>query len=245
MYAWALHCILYAAFGVLCLAACRTVSTDPAAATDLGPARARLVDELRHEGIYDPRVLNAISRVPREEFVRPQDRARSYADEALPIAGGQTISQPYIVGFMTQLLELQGDERVLEIGTGSGYQAAVLSGLARTVYSIEIDAALAGTARDRLARLGYNNVQVRTGDGSYGWEEAAPFDAIVVTAAAPRIPEPLIAQLKPEGRLVMPLGDEDQQRLIRARLQGGKVRVERFADVLFVPMMGAVRTPAQ
>ena len=244
-YVWWLHFVLYGVLGVVCLAACRVVNTEDRSSGELASARARLLDDLRHEGIYDARVLDALARIPREEFVRPQDRRRAYANEALPIGSGQTISQPYIVAFMTQLLELRADERVLEIGTGSGYQAAVLSVLAKAVYSIEIEPELASVARGRLARLGYNNVQVRTGDGSYGWPEAAPFDAIVVTAVAPRIPEPLIAQLRPGGRLVMPLGDEDRQRLIRARLQNGEVRVERFADVLFVPMTGAVRTPIE
>jgi protein-L-isoaspartate(D-aspartate) O-methyltransferase len=201
--------------------------------------------ELRRENIRDERVLNAIARVPREEFVRPQDRVRAYADEALPIGSGQTISQPYVVAYMSQLLELRGGERVLEIGTGSGYQAAILAKLAHQVYSIEIDPRLAASARERLERLGYENVQVRAGDGWYGWEEAAPFDAIILTAAAPRIPERLGAQLKPRGRLVMPMGDEGAQSLIRARKQDGGFNIERFTDVLFVPMTGAVRTPPQ
>ena len=212
---------------------------------DVSAARGWLLAELRHEGIRDDRVLNVIARVPREEFVRPQDRGRAYADEALPIGGGQTISQPYTVALMSQLLQLRGDERVLEIGTGSGYQAAVLAELAREVYSIEIDPGLAVSARERLGRLGYHNVKVRTGDGWYGWEEEAQFDAIIITAAAPYIPERLIAQLKPGGRLVMPLGDAGRQSLIRARKQGGELKVKRFTDVLFVPMTGAVRTPTE
>jgi len=208
-------------------------------------ARRRLLAELRDEGIRDDRVLNAIARVPREEFVRPQDAAHAYRNEALPIGGGQTISQPYVVAFMTQLLQLRGDERVLEIGTGSGYQAAVLAELAPQVCSIEIDPGLALTARDRLGRLGYTNVKVRAGDGWYGWEEEAPFDAIIITAAAPRIPERLVAQLKSGGRLVMPLGGAGSQHLVRARKQGGELKVESFTEVVFVPMTGAVRTPTQ
>jgi protein-L-isoaspartate(D-aspartate) O-methyltransferase len=242
---WWSHLVLYGSvFGLLCFASCRGVDVDPVP-PDVSTARGRLLAELRREGIRDDRVLNAIGRVPREEFVRAQDRARAYANEALPIAGGQTISQPYIVAFMSQLLQLRGDERVLEIGTGSGYQAAVLAELAREVWSIEIDSGLAVSARERLGRLGYENVKVRAGDGWYGWEEEAPFDAIIITAVAPRIPDRLIAQLKPSGRLVMPLGDEGRQNLIRARKQDGELKIERFTDVLFVPMTGAVRTPTQ
>jgi len=237
------HLIAYSASGLLCFAACRAGSVDPASAPDISAARARLVAELRQEHIRDERVLNAIARVPREEFVRPEDRIRAYANEALPIGGGQTISQPYVVAYMSQLLELRGDERVLEIGTGSGYQAAILAKLAHEVYSIEIDPGLAASARDRLARLGYENAKVRAGDGSYGWEGAAPFDAIIITAAAPRIPARLVTQMKPGGRLVMPLGGAAHQSLIRARSEDGGVKIERFTDVLFVPMTGAVSTP--
>ena len=240
-----LHLIVCGASGVLCLAACHAGGVDPAAPSDTSTARAQLLAELRREDIQDERVLMAIARVPREEFVRPQDRARAYADEALPIGSGQTISQPYMVAYMSQLLELRGGERVLEIGTGSGYQAAILAKLAHEVYSIEIDPALAASARERLARLGYENVKVRAGDGWYGWEEAAPFDAIIITAAAPRIPERLLAQLKAGGPLVMPMGDEGGQSIIRARKQDGGLKIERFTDVVFVPMTGAVRTPPQ
>jgi protein-L-isoaspartate(D-aspartate) O-methyltransferase len=175
--------------------------------------------------------------------VLPEDRDRAYADQALPIPGGQTISQPYVVALMSQLLELRGDERVLEVGTGSGYQAAVLTLLAREVYSVEIDPQLADTARQRLQRLGYRNAQVRAGDGFYGWEEAAPFDAVILTAAAPTIPERLVAQLKSGGRVVMPLGEGGHETLIRARKDAGGLTTERIAAVAFVPMTGAVRTP--
>jgi protein-L-isoaspartate(D-aspartate) O-methyltransferase len=207
-------------------------------------ARSRLLAELRSEGVSDPRVLNALDRVPREEFVRPEDRQRAYANRALPIGGGQTISQPLIVGLMSQLLQLKGGERVLEIGTGSGYQAAVLSLLAREVFSIEIDPQLAAGAAGLLHRLGYANVRVRAGDGFYGWEEAAPFDAVIITAVAPRIPERLVAQVRSGGVLVMPLEEGRSETLIRARKQeDGSVSIERFGAVAFVPMRGAVRTP--
>jgi len=202
-----------------------------------------MLEHLQAQGIRDAQVLRAMRRVPRDEFVRPEDRKLAYADQALPTSGGQTISQPYIVALMTELLQVRGDERVLEIGTGSGYQAAVLSLLAREVYSIEIDATLADAARRRLQRLGYHKVQVRAGDGFYGWEEAAPFDAIIVTAAAPRVPERLVAQLKIGGCLVMPLDEGGRHTLIRARKQADGLKIERFADVTFVQMTGAVRTP--
>jgi protein-L-isoaspartate(D-aspartate) O-methyltransferase len=229
---------------VLLVAACTPVPSDPPSVRkDFTAARAALVAELRSEGISDTRVLAAMAQVPRHEFVRPEDRAQAYADRALPIAGGQTISQPYVVALMSQLLELRGDERVLEIGTGSGYQAAVLAVLAREVYTIDIDAALADAARERLHALGYDNVRVRAGDGFYGWEEAAPFDAVIVTAVAPTIPTRLVAQLRPGGRIVMPLGEGERQTLIRGRKRGDGLQVERIAEVAFVPMTGAVRNP--
>lgn len=231
--------------GVLAAGACTRATSDaPSSGSEIAAARTALLDELRTQGITDRRVVSALARVPREQFVRPQDRTYAYANRALPIGGGQTISQPYIVALMTQLLELHGDERVLEVGTGSGYQAAVLALLARDVYSIEIDAGLADSARVRLRALGYTNVSVRAGDGFYGWEEAAPFDAIIVTAVAPRVPERLIDQLKPGGCLVMPLGEGAQQTLIRGRKRDGGLQTERFAEVLFVPMTGAVRSPS-
>ena len=217
-------------------------STDPDAPSDFTTARARLLAELRAEGITDARVLHALEQVPRHEFVRPEDHTHAYDNRALPIGGGQTISQPYIVATMTQLAQLHGRDRVLEIGTGSGYQAAVLAVLTAEVYSIEIDPVLADTARERLSRLGYRNVTVRAGDGFYGWEEHAPFDAILITAAAPSIPERLVAQLKVGGCLVMPLGEGGYQTLIRARKTEGGLAVERFDDVLFVPMTGAIRS---
>ncbi len=231
--------------GALSCAGCHSGSSDPVGGDPgFAAARARLVHELQVQGISDARVLAAMATVPRHEFVRPQDRELAYADQALPIAGGQTISQPYIVALMTQLLELRGDERVLEVGTGSGLQAAVLSVLAREVYSIEIDPMLAAAAAERLRAGGYGNVHVRAGDGFYGWEEAAPFDAVIITAAAPRIPERLVAQLKSGGRLVMPLATDDQQTLIRGDKEGTQLHVRPVTGVIFVPMTGAIQTPA-
>ncbi|OFV88645.1 MAG: protein-L-isoaspartate O-methyltransferase, partial [Acidobacteria bacterium RBG_16_68_9] len=155
----------------------------------------------------------------------------------------QTISQPYVVALMSQMLALRGHERVLEIGTGSGYQAAVLSHLARDVYTIEIDPTLAASADERLAALGHANVHVRTGDGFLGWPDATPFDAIVVTAAAPRIPEPLVIQLVEGGRLVMPIGPDTDQRLVVGVKRGDRLDLRSVGEVRFVPMTGRVRTP--
>jgi protein-L-isoaspartate(D-aspartate) O-methyltransferase len=200
-----------------------------------------IAHDLRAHGITDERVLAAMNRVPRERFVPEAYRAQAYGDHALPIGHGQTISQPYVVALMTQLLELHGGEHVLDVGTGSGYQAAVLAELVERVFSIEIEPELAAEARDRLAALGYHNVTVRTGDGFFGWEEAAPFDAVVVAAAAPMVPERLVAQLREGGRLVMPIGDDQGQRLIRGRKLDGQLRTETITEVMFVPMTGEIR----
>ena len=199
------------------------------------------MSELRDSGISQPEVLAAIGRTPREEFVLPRDRHRAYLDRALPIEREQTISQPWVVARMTELLEVGSDARVLEVGTGSGYQAAVLASVVGEVFSIEIDAELAASSRQRLERLGYSNVHVRAGDGFYGWPEEAPFDAAIITAAAPRVPPMIVEQLKEGGRLVMPLDDGVRQSLVRGRKRGGEVPLERITEVIFVPMVGAVR----
>jgi protein-L-isoaspartate(D-aspartate) O-methyltransferase len=202
-------------------------------------------EQLEGRDITDRRVLAAMAQVPRQAFVPAAAQTEAYSDEPLPIGKGQTISQPYIVALMTQILAPRAQDRVLEIGTGSGYQAAVLSELAQDVYTIEIDPALATEARQRLADLGYRNVQVRTGDGFYGWPDAAPFDSIIVTAAAPRIPEQLVEQLREGGRLVMPLGGGATQQLVVGIKKDGRIRPEPIGTVLFVPMTGAVRKPIQ
>lgn len=210
-------------------------------------ARHRMVErDLRGRGIRDPRVLQAAGQVPRHLFVPESLRASAYEDRPLPIGEGQTISQPYMVALMTELLALGGEEKVLEVGTGSGYQAAVLSHLAKETYTIEILPVLAARARETLRRLGYDSVQVRLGDGFFGWEERAPFDAILVTAAAERIPEPLWRQLREGGRLVMPLGAKHRpQKLVRAwKVKGGR-RIEEITDVVFVPMTGASQKPGR
>lgn len=189
--------------------------------------------------VESPRVLEAMRRVPRHEFVPPALRAFAYSDQPLSIGEGQTISQPYIVGLMSELASVQDGERVLEVGTGSGYQAAVLAELGAEVYSIEIVESLAVAASETLQRLGYA-VQVRAGDGYAGWPEAAPFDAIVVTAAAPYVPEPLLEQLAPGGRLVIPLGDDPQMLHILER-DGERIIERDVIPVRFVPMTGVVR----
>jgi len=213
----------------------------PAPASEAGRARERMVrEQIEARGVRDPLTLAAMRKVPRHELVPEIVRAAAHQDYPLPIGLGQTISQPYIVAFMTEALGLRGGEKVLEIGTGSGYQAAVLAEIAAQVYTIEIVAPLAERARADLARLGYANVHVRAGDGYLGWPEAAPFDAIIVTAAAPKIPEPLKAQLKDGGRLVIPVGEEYQSLVVLTRT-GSRFAEQTVLPVRFVPMTGQVR----
>ncbi len=195
-------------------------------------------------GVRDPAVLAAMRRVPRERFVPPAERDAAFDDTALPIAHGQTISQPYIVAFMTEALRLDGTSRVLEIGTGSGYQAAVLAEIAHEVYSIEIVPELADAAAHLLRELGYHNIQLRTGDGYAGWPEAAPFDAIILTAAPPRVPQPLLDQLKPGGRLVAPVGGGGGQQLVRYTRRAHGFAEDNLLPVRFVPMTGRAQQPA-
>ena len=194
--------------------------------------------QLADRGIRDPRVLDAMRRVPRHELVPENFRAQAYEDGPLPIGHGQTISQPYIVAYMSEQLAAKPDHRVLEIGTGSGYQAAVLARLVAEVYSIEIVEPLATRARIDLTRLGYKNVHVRTGDGYQGWPEKAPFDAIIVTCAPDHVPEPLISQLKEGGRMIIPVGDFGDQSLYVLEKRGGKVEKRAVLPVRFVPMTG-------
>jgi len=199
--------------------------------------------QIAARGIRDPRVLAAMRKVPRHLFVDEALKDQAYGDYPLPIGEGQTISQPYIVALMTEALELKGPEKVLEVGTGSGYQAAILAELARWVYSIERYPSLAYQAKRTLERLGYNNVIIRVGDGTKGWPEAAPFDAIIVTAAGPKIPEPLLEQLKDGGRLVMPVGDEWSQYLIKVTKKGDKLYKENLGAVRFVKLVGEYGFP--
>ena len=198
----------------------------------------RMVEQqLLARDITDPRVVAAMRRVPRDRFVPPDQRRRAYEDRPLPIGYRQTISQPYIVAYMTQALRLTPDAKVLEVGTGSGYQAAVLAELAAAVYSIEIVTQLAEHARDTLAELGYANVHVRQGDGYAGWPEQAPFDAIMVTAAPDHVPQPLVDQLALGGRLIIPVGQNRQTLTILTRTEDG-VEQDTTLPVLFVPMTG-------
>ncbi len=218
---------------VLAEAGCAMAGQDPTAA-----ARRRMVEEqIRWRGIADREVLTVMERVPRHLFVPESERPLAYADHPLPIGAGQTISQPYVVALMTSLLNLHGTEKVLEIGTGSGYQAAVLARLAREVYTIEIVPELAAEARRTLAALGYANVHVKTADGYRGWPDAAPFDAIILTAAPAAVPEPLLAQLAIGGKMVLPLGKDLQDLVVLTKTPTGVER-QVVAPVRFVPMTG-------
>jgi protein-L-isoaspartate(D-aspartate) O-methyltransferase len=202
---------------------------------------AKLILSLRSQGVTDPKVLNAIEKTPRDLFVPELFQDRSWEDSALPIACGQTISQPFIVGLMTQALRVEPRSRVLEIGAGSGYQTAVLSRLCRFVYSVERYRTLLGEAEARLKALGVTNVFTRFGDGGEGWPEQAPFDRILVTAAAPGEPKTLLSQLKPNGILVAPVGKGPVQQLKRYIADGkGGFEVETLCDVRFVPLLDGV-----
>jgi len=203
--------------------------------------RHRMLNEhLIGRGIVDADVLAAMTLVPREEFVPSRLREYAYDDYPLPIEEGQTISQPYIVAYMTEVAELTAADRVLEIGTGSGYSAAVLSRIAAMVYSVERFGVLAMGAMERFRRLGYSNIEVLVGDGTLGWPEHAPYNAIIVTAGAPEIPEPLLEQLEVDGRLIIPVGpDPYLQTLVRVRRVGGNdYPVEELCPVRFVPLVG-------
>jgi protein-L-isoaspartate(D-aspartate) O-methyltransferase len=193
--------------------------------------------QIEARGITDERVLAAMKKVPRHAFVPQRLRFFAYADRPLPIGEGQTISQPYIVALMTSVLALKGDEKVLEIGTGSGYQAAILAELVPKVYTIEIVPALAHTAAERLKRLGYDTIEVKTGDGYQGWPDQAPFDAIIVTAAPDEIPQRLVEQLADGGRMILPLAEGYPQKLIRLEKRGERILQEHISDVMFVPMI--------
>lgn len=200
---------------------------------------AMVRDQLKSRGIKDARVLDVMGKVPRHLFVPEKVRDRAYGDHPLPIGEGQTISQPYVVALMTEALRVKASDRVLEIGTGSGYQAAVLAEMVKDVYTIEIRKSLATEAERRLKTLGYLNVHVKHGDGYFGWEEHAPFDAIIITAAANHIPPPLIRQLKEGGRLILPLGSTVYfQTLTLATKRKGELDIEQMGAVSFVPMIG-------
>jgi protein-L-isoaspartate(D-aspartate) O-methyltransferase len=205
---------------------------------DFKAMREKMVEsQIKARGIKDPRVLSAMVKVERHRFVPEEYLNSAYSDQPLPIGEGQTISQPYIVALMTELLELKGDEKVLEIGTGSGYQAAILAELAKEIYSIEIVESLASMSKNRLLELGYQNIKVKAGDGYLGWPEVAPFDAIIVTAAPDHIPKPLLDQLKEGGRMVLPVGTYTQE-LKKIIKRYGKTETTDIIPVIFVPMTG-------
>ena len=207
--------------------------------TDYTAARERMVrEQIAPRDISDERVLDAMLKTPRHLFVPPEERHLAYIDAPLAIGDGQTISQPYIVALMTQLLELSGDETVLEIGTGSGYQAAILAHIVKKVYSVECIPALANKAQKTLSELGIENVHIEEGDGSKGLLDYAPYEAIIVPAAAPEVPEPLKEQLAVEGRLVVPVGSRYGQVLERWRRIGEKLVHEQIVPVAFVPLVG-------
>lgn len=205
--------------------------------------RAMVEGQVRARGVTEGAVLRAMREVPRHEFVPREHRRNAYADRPLPIGLGQTISQPYIVGFMTEQLAVAATDTVLEVGTGSGYQAAVLAEVVAGVYTIEIFRELASSARSRLERLGYDDVEVRHGDGWYGWPEHAPFDAIIVTAAAGQIPPPLVEQLKPGGRMAIPVGSVYgvQNLILVSKAEDGAVTTRSLMPVRFVPLLRGER----
>jgi protein-L-isoaspartate(D-aspartate) O-methyltransferase len=220
----------------LCIFAADTPVLDSHAA-----ARSRMIEQqlvASDRGITNRRVLDAMGKVPRHEFVPADLRHLAYSDRPLPIGHGQTISQPFIVAFMTEKLDPKPTDRVLEIGTGSGYQAAVLAGLVAKVYTIEIVEPLARRAEADLKRLGYANVFVRAGDGYKGWPEAAPFDAVIVTCAPDHVPQPLVDQLKEGGRMIIPVGTAGDQSLYLLEKKSGKIEQRAVLPVRFVPMTG-------
>jgi protein-L-isoaspartate(D-aspartate) O-methyltransferase len=207
--------------------------------TELAQQRAEMVDaQLRRRGIYDERVLHAMETVPRHEFVPWQLQREAYRDSPVPIGEGQTISQPYIVGHMLQALQLGSQDKVLEVGTGTGYEAAVMSRIVQEVYTIERFASLAEAAKKSFDRLGYTNIHVLVGDGSRGYPEAAPYDAIIVAAAAPRVPEALLEQLGDGGRMIIPVGPSDLQQLFLVSKHDGNIKKRSLDACRFVPLVG-------
>jgi protein-L-isoaspartate(D-aspartate) O-methyltransferase len=202
---------------------------------------AMVETQIKARGVKNSRVLEAMEKVPRHQFVRPEDRHEAYRDSPLPIGHNQTISQPYIVALMTELLDPKKDHVVLEIGTGSGYQAAVLSELVKQVYTIEIVEPLGEKARERLKELGYDNIQVMIGDGYQGWPDHAPFDGVIVTAAPNHIPQPLVDQLKDGAKMVIPVGDYHQELQVVTK-KGEKIEIKSVTPVRFVPMTGEAQS---
>lgn len=225
---------------VICLwAAPMAWAQDTEKASYLEDRMEMVETQIAERGVKDPAVLSAMKTVPRHQFVPPAQVGSAYRDQPLPIGYGQTISQPYIVAYMTEILNLKGDERVLEIGTGSGYQAAVLAECTAGVYSVEIIPELHQSAGERLARLGYEGIDLKEGDGYFGWEEHAPYDAIIVTCAAGHIPPPLIQQLKPGGRMIIPVGSvwSVQSLVLAEKEASGRIKTRNLMAVRFVPLV--------
>jgi protein-L-isoaspartate(D-aspartate) O-methyltransferase len=226
------------------LIATETMTAQTPVDSFLAQRRSMVESQLRARGIRDERVLAAMLHVPRHEFVSAEYRDQVYEDHPIPVGEGQTVSQPYIVAIMLQALTLHPSDAILEVGTGSGYQTALLAELTRQVYSVERHASLARTAQATLARLGYTNVEVVLGDGSHGLPERAPFDAIVVSAAAPQIPPPLFEQLREGGRMVIPVGPAHAQELQLVRKQAGQAVVTDLEGCRFVPLIGSQGYPS-
>jgi len=227
---------------LLFLASC-TDAKPPATTSDLAARRAAMVDQqIAARGITDPATLEALRTVPRHEFIPFRLQAEAYADYPLPIGHGQTISQPYIVAFMTEAIRPQPGEKILEIGAGSGYQAAILAAMGADVYTVEIVEPLAEMSRQTLERLGYDNAQVLHADGFRGWPEHAPYDAIIVTCAPDKIPPPLVEQLRDGGRMIIPVGGGMNQELILLRKEGDKIEQQSILPVRFVPMTGEAQS---
>jgi protein-L-isoaspartate(D-aspartate) O-methyltransferase len=222
---------------ILAVVAASGCGQNASSVSDFAAQRQQMVQrQLMTRGINDARVLAAMAKVPREEFIAPESRVASYEDGPLPIGHGQTISQPYVVAFMTEQLHPKPSDRVLEVGTGSGYQAAILGELVSKVYSIEIVEPLAKNAEATLQRLGYKNVHLKIGDGYKGWPEAGPFDAIIVTCAPDKVPQQLVDQLKDDGRMVIPVGDRFAQQLYLLEKKNGQLKQSATLPVRFVPM---------
>jgi protein-L-isoaspartate(D-aspartate) O-methyltransferase len=221
-------------------ASCKPAETS---AREFAVERERMVKQIAMRGVTEERLLMAMRKVPREQFVPETMRGQSYSDGPLPIGYGQTISQPFVVAFMTEKLHLRPTDRVLEIGTGSGYQAAILAELAAEVYTIEIVEPLGKRAAQTLQRLDYKNVQVKIGDGYQGWPEHAPFDAVIVTCAPDHVPRPLVEQTKEGGRIIIPVGPAGDQTLYLLEKKNGQLEQRAVLPVLFVPMTGEARRP--
>lgn len=232
----AIICLFLSFFSLNCKGNSHRQKNQPA--DEYTRLRSKMVEyQIQARGVQDERVLEAIRKVPRHLFVPEYLRDQAYSDEPLPIGAGQTISQPYIVAYMTEQVQLQGTERVLEIGTGSGYQAAILAELADSVFTIEIIPELSLQAQQVLKNLGYSNIEFKVGNGYYGWPEKAQFDAIIVTAAPQEIPEPLVEQLKEGGRMIIPVGDFFQE-LYLIRKEKGSIKKMKKLPVRFVPLQG-------